>query len=87
MILVVNAIARTLGEEQAQALPVFHALSGCDTASAFGGEKDAWEAWNCYQEVTEAFSTIKLELKKDSNTFRRLEHYTIVLHSKTNNQE
>ena len=31
----INAICHTLGEPKARALPVFHALTGCDTTSAF----------------------------------------------------
>jgi len=31
----INAICHTLGEPTSKALPLFHALSGCDTTSAF----------------------------------------------------
>ena len=38
-------------------LPLFHALTGCDTVSSFAGigKKTAWAAWNVYPEVTDAF--------------------------------
>ena len=42
----INGICATLGEPRSRALPVFHALTGCDTTSAFKGKgkKSAWQA-------------------------------------------
>ena len=34
----INYICASLGELKARALPVFHALTGCDTTSAFRGK-------------------------------------------------
>ena len=41
---------RALGPEKAQALPMFHALTGCDTVSSFAdrGTRTAWEVWKLY---------------------------------------
>ena len=38
-------------------ISVFHALTGCDTVSAFKGKgkKSAWQAWQAYEEVTDTF--------------------------------
>lgn len=38
---------RALGPEKAKALPMFHALTGCDTVSCFTGhgKRTAWEVW------------------------------------------
>ena len=46
----INYICASLGELKARALPVFHALTGCDTTSAFRGKgkKSAWQAWQTY---------------------------------------
>ena len=54
----INSISRALGKQKSLALPVFHSFIGCDTTSAFfgKGKKIAWEAWNCYTEVTRAFT-------------------------------
>lgn len=46
----INEVCATLGEPRSRALPVctvFHALTGCDTTSAFRGKgkKSAWQAW------------------------------------------
>ena len=45
--LAAHEIAAGLGPEKAQALPMFHALTGCDTTSSFAGhgKKTAWTIW------------------------------------------
>nr|CAD7408182.1 unnamed protein product [Timema poppensis] len=49
-----NAIYEKICRDISPALLVFHSFKGCDTASAFFGrsKKFAWEAWNCYPDVT-----------------------------------
>ena len=36
-----------MGHERARALPMFHAITGCDTVSFFAGrgKKTAWDVW------------------------------------------
>ena len=45
--LAAHEMARALGPEKAQALPMFHALTRCDTVSCFAGhgKRSAWAAW------------------------------------------
>ena len=47
-------IARALGPEKCIALPMFHAFTGCDTVSFFGGrgKKTAWDTWKAYHDAT-----------------------------------
>ena len=54
--LAAHEIAAGLGPEKAQALPMFHALTGCDTASSFAGhgKKTAWIIWTVLPELTNA---------------------------------
>ena len=54
--LAAHEIAAGLGPEKAQALPVFHALTGCDTASSFAGhgKKTTWTIWIVLPEFTNA---------------------------------
>ena len=56
----INAICEDLGYERSIALLVFHSFTGCDTTSTFygKGKKSAWEAWNCYPDVTQAFAYV-----------------------------
>ena len=52
-----HELSSILGPDKCKALPVFHSFTGCDTVSSFSGKgkKSAWEAWNSYPLVTEAF--------------------------------
>ena len=45
-----HTIASFLGRQKACVLPMFHALTGCDTVSFFSGrgKKTAWEVWKVY---------------------------------------
>jgi hypothetical protein len=47
----ISAICSILGEAKSRALPVFHAMTSCDTVSAFRGrEKSAFQAWKAYDD-------------------------------------
>ena len=52
----IHNIANALGPK-CKALPAFHAISGCDTTSSFHqkGKKSAWDTWQLFDDVTEAF--------------------------------
>ena len=84
----INALCSSLGAERSHALPVFHALSGCDTTSAFKGKgkKSAWHAWQAYNEVTETFSHLARHpfevLNVESHHFNKLERLIVVLYDK-----
>ena len=85
----INHICASLGEQKSQALPVFHALTGCDITSAFKGKgkKSAWQAWKMYTDITETFvflaSNLFEILLDESIHFRRIQRFTIVLYDKT----
>ena len=55
-----HKIARGLGPDRSIALPMFHAFTGCDTVSSFGGrgKKTAWDTWKTFDNVTRAFCTL-----------------------------
>ncbi|PIK61746.1 hypothetical protein BSL78_01300 [Apostichopus japonicus] len=58
----VHEIAASLGPNKCQALPMFHAYTGCDTVSAFYSKwkKSACKTWNVYEAVTMAFMTLSV---------------------------
>ena len=58
--LAAHEIARALGPDRCVALPMFHAFTGCDTVSFFGGrgKRTAWDTWNTYGDVTSAFCAL-----------------------------
>ena len=58
--LAAHEMARSLGPYRCLALPLFHALTGCDTVSYFGGrgKRTAWDMWEVYNDVTPAFCAL-----------------------------
>ncbi|KAK3750309.1 hypothetical protein QZH41_001768 [Actinostola sp. cb2023] len=84
----VNIICAGLGEARSRSLPVFHALSGCDTTSSFygKGKKSAWQAWELYPDVTPIFEFLANnpfhQMTVDSDRFKRIERYTVILFDK-----
>jgi len=58
--LAIHEITSSLGPIKAHALPMFHALTGCDTVSSFvvHGKRSAWATWNPIPELTNALLTL-----------------------------
>ena len=52
--------AKQMGYSKAEALSVFHAITGCDQTSAFAnkGKNTAWDSWTVFSEATDAFNTL-----------------------------
>ena len=65
-------------------LPIFHAFTGCDTVSAFGGrgEKTAWDTWNVYPEVTEAFEELT-KMHGNLTDKAQIERFVILMYDRT----
>ena len=79
----INAIFVTLGDSKSRALPVFHALTGYDTTSAFRGKgKSAWQALQAYEEVIETFQYLAdylfEHLNAESLHFRNIEWLIVI---------
>ena len=84
--LAAHEIAAELGQEKARALPMFHALTGCDTVSSFArhGKKTAWEIWKVLPELTEALHLLSSapHIIPDS-AMRIIERFVILLYDRT----
>lgn len=79
-------LAATLGPEKAQSLPMFHALTGCDTVSSFAGhgKKTAWAIWNVMPELTEALLKISSAPKDIPPEVKdTIERFVILLYDRT----
>jgi hypothetical protein len=79
----IHDIVRSLVPERSLALPVFHALTGCDTVSFFGGKskKRAWDTWNLFPEVTHSFLEIATAPDKLSNKCTQtIERFVVLLY-------
>ena len=53
----IREYASNLGDDKSKVLPVWFAFTGCDTVSAFsgGGKKIAWDTWNAFPDIEDAF--------------------------------
>lgn len=83
--LAAHQMARSLGPEKAFALPMFHALTGCDTTSSFvgHGKKTAWAAWKALPDLTNALLTLACAPKEISKpTMQVIEKFVIRLYDR-----
>ena len=83
-----HQIAASLGTEESQALPLFHAYTGCDTVSSFStrGKKTAWDTWKAFGELTAAVLTLSrgpADITDDVVSV--FERFTILLYDRTSN--
>ena len=81
----IHKIALSLGPQKSRALPVFHAITGCDTVSFFCGKwkKSAWDTWSVLSEVTNAFLEIAAAPSSLSdNCLRIIERFVVVMYDR-----
>ena len=79
----IHDIVSKLGPDKCKALPVFHAITGCDTVSfiAGRGKLKAWEAWMAFPPVTQGF--LKLAACKEeigAPTPETLEQFIVLMY-------
>ena len=84
-----HEMADALGPDRGVALPMFHAFTGCDTVSCFGGrgERIACDMWNAYDEVTPAFCALAATPETVENWLGPLERFVVLLYDRTSSQE
>ena len=86
--LAAHTIAATLGRERAFVLPMFHALTGCDTVSFFAvrGKKTAWDVWGVFLELTSTLLSLTSlpEVISDA-CMAVIEHFVVLLYDRTSN--
>ena len=80
-----HELASTMGPEKAQAMPIFHAITGCDTISEFKGKKKktARETWTAFPEVTEAFLSLMDERELSRENLNIIQRYVCFMYSRT----
>ena len=81
-----HEIASSLGPEKTCALPMCHAITGCDTVSAFVGhvKKSAWATWNSLPELTDALlSLANAPTSLQEDTMHVIERFVILLYDRT----
>ena len=65
---------------------MFHAITGCDTVSAFVGhvKKSAWATWNSLPELTDALlSLANAPTSLQEDTMHVIERFVILLYDRT----
>ena len=69
-------------------IPLFHALTGCDTVSFFCGrcKKTAWNVWDVYPELPPVLKTLKSLLESVNEECTSLvERFVVLLYDRTSN--
>ena len=82
----IHEIAVSLGPQKSQALPIFHAYTGCDTVSSFStrSKKSAWETWKVFHEVTATFLALCTgPVEVNDENVATLKRFTILLYGRT----
>ena len=85
----INVLSTSLGTKRSQALPMLHAISGCDTTSAFWGKgkKSFWQAWMAFEEVTDTFVYLASHpfepLDSNCENFCKIERLIVLVYDKT----
>ena len=77
-----HVIASSSGRERAVVLPMFHTLTGCDTACFFvgRGKKMAWDIWGVFPELTSTLLTLSsLPEVVDDASLAVIERFVILL--------
>ena len=84
--LAAHKMAIALEMKKAKALPLFHALTGCDTMSSFvgHGKKTTWSTWNMQPQLTDAMlklSCAPSDVQED--IMHTIERFVILLYDRT----
>ena len=69
-----------------EGLPFFHAVTGCDTVSAFSerGKKGAYEAWKSFPQISASFAHLSARPDSISGAdFEMIGKFVILLYSRT----
>ena len=86
----VHEIAAALGPDRSEALPMFHAYTGCDTVSSFAtkGKKSAWDTWRSHENVTATLLSLSRgPAEVTDEDIAMLERFTILLYDRTSSLE
>ena len=83
----IHYICEQLGFQRCQALPFFHAYTGCDLTSAMLGigKKTTWNVWFNFPEIIDTFIAITQNpssLTLESSHMQRLECFTVSLYTR-----
>ena len=81
-----HTLSAALGANRSATMPMFHAVTGCDTVSCFfgKGKKSAWDAWKLYEDVTDAFISLSSPTTViDPSLFAVLSRFIVIMYDPT----
>ena len=85
----IHNIFYDIGEEKAQALPFFHAFTGCDQVSFLSHvtKISAWKVWQSFDEITPFFCMLSQQptLIQVEEARSVIERFTVLLYNRTSN--
>ena len=84
--LAAHSMAVGLGPMKAKVLPMFHALTGCDTVSSFVGHsiKTAWSTWNALPDLTDTLLTLSSSTSFiEEDVIHIIERFVILMYDRT----
>ena len=85
----IGPLVEKLGQQLCQALPFFHALSGCDTTSAFKsiGKKKGFQTLKLHRAsvstFAELFNNPFQHITEDSNVFKIIQRFVILMYARS----
>ena len=85
-VLPARLFAKALSSSKSRCLPLFHALTGCDTTSFFAGhgKRIAWTTWENFPDITCAFLDLaRAPSAISSESLSLIERYLILMYDKT----
>lgn len=87
----VHSICASLGEVKSFCLPLFHALTGCDQVSFFGGKgkKNAWNTWSKFEELTPCLESLSSSPSVEfvDASFPVIERFVVLLYDRTSTDQ
>ena len=79
-------ITNSLGQQKSQALPLFHAFTGCDTVSFFAGrgKKTAFDTWKSFEDTTPVFAALTTNPASPSEECMKvIEAFVVLMYDRT----
>ena len=78
--------ASHLGPQKAKALPMLHAITGCDTVSFFSGKgkRSAWDTWSVFPQITDVLAELSTIPKSISEgNMLLIERFVVLFYCRT----
>ena len=84
----IHEICAQIGPSKSLALPLFHAITGCDTVSHFlgCGKKTAWAAWESTPGLTDTLVSLSNDpslFDIESDHMQKLERFVVLMYCRT----